>query len=223
MIALKNITKIYNQDKENEVLGLDDVSLEINQGEFVSIMGASGSGKSTMMNILGLLDRPTKGTYLLDGKPVNDLTIDELAEVRNKKFGFVFQQFHLLDKTTAVENVELPLIYSDKSEIRKRAMASLESVGLQDRANHYPNELSGGQQQRVAIARALVNDPEIIFADEPTGNLDSESSEDILNILKRLNEQGRTIVIITHEKDIAAQTQRTIKITDGVVSEDFQN
>ena len=223
MIALKNVTKIYNQNKENEVLGLNDASLVIEQGEFVSIMGASGSGKSTMMNILGLLDSPTKGTYLLDGKPVNDLTIDELAEVRNQKFGFVFQQFHLLDKTTAAENVELPLIYSDKSDIKKRALDALESVGLQDRANHYPNELSGGQQQRVAIARALVNDPEIIFADEPTGNLDSESSADILNILKRLNEQGRTIVVITHEKEIAAQTKRTIKITDGVISEDVQN
>lgn len=223
MIELKNVTKVYNQDKENEVLGLDDVSVVINKGEFVSIIGASGSGKSTMMNILGLLDSPSKGSYLLEGKPVNDLSIDELAEVRNQKFGFVFQQFHLLDKTTAAENVELPLIYSDKSDIRKKALASLESVGLQDRANHFPNELSGGQQQRVAIARALVNDPEIIFADEPTGNLDSESSADILNILKRLNEQGRTIVVITHEKDIAAQTNRTIKITDGVISEDFQN
>lgn len=223
MIELKNVTKVYNEGKENEVLGLNDASLVIGKGEFVSIMGASGSGKSTMMNILGLLDRPTSGAYLLDGKPVNDLTIDELAEARNRKFGFVFQQFHLLDKTTAAENVELPLIYSDKTEIRKKALASLESVGLKDRANHYPNELSGGQQQRVAIARALVNDPEVIFADEPTGNLDSESTKDILNILKRLNEQGRTIVIITHEKEIAEQTKRTIKITDGVISEDVLN
>ncbi|KAA3625667.1 MAG: ABC transporter ATP-binding protein [Bacteroidetes bacterium] len=223
MIELKNVTKVYNAGKENEVLGLNDASLVIEPGEFVSIIGASGSGKSTMMNILGLLDQPTSGAYLLDGKPVNDLTIDELAEARNRKFGFVFQQFHLLDKTTAAENVELPLIYSDKTDIRKKALASLESVGLKDRANHYPNELSGGQQQRVAIARALVNDPEVIFADEPTGNLDSESTKDILNILKRLNEQGRTIVIITHEKEIAAQTKRTIQITDGVISDDIQN
>ena len=219
MIKLKNVTKIYNEGKENEVYGLKDVSLEINQGEFVSIIGPSGSGKSTLMNILGLLDTPTAGKYILDDKPVDGLSIDELAAVRNQKIGFVFQQFHLLDKTTAAENVELPLIYSDKDNIRKLALGALESVGLADRTEHFPNELSGGQQQRVAIARALVNDPEIILADEPTGNLDSESSNEILTILKRLNEQGRTIIIITHEESIAAQTNRILKIVDGVVTE----
>jgi len=219
MIKLKNVTKIYNEGKENEVYGLKDVSLEINQGEFVSIIGPSGSGKSILMNILGLLDTPTAGKYILDDKPVDGLSIDELAAVRNQKIGFVFQQFHLLDKTTAAENVELPLIYSDKDNIRKLALGALESVGLADRTEHFPNELSGGQQQRVAIARALVNDPEIILADEPTGNLDSESSNEILTILKRLNEQGRTIIIITHEESIAAQTNRILKIVDGVVTE----
>lgn len=217
MIQLKNVSKIYEKQSQESVFALDNVDLEIKKGEFVALIGASGSGKSTMMNILGLLDKPTNGTYYLENQEVNQLTDNELAELRNLKIGFVFQSFHLLPKTTAVENVELPLIYSDKNDIRKRALESLKKVGLEDRSFHKPNELSGGQQQRVAIARALVNEPEIIFADEPTGNLDSKSGAEVMELFKKLHSEGKTLVLITHDSEIAAIAERIITIKDGQI------
>jgi putative ABC transport system ATP-binding protein len=192
----------------------------IKKGEFVAIIGPSGSGKSSMMNILGMLDRPSEGEYYFENKEVNSLSEDELAAIRNKKVGFVFQKFHLLPRTTALENVELPLLYSDRKNIRSLAMEALKQVGLEDRAKHHTNELSGGQQQRVAIARALVNEPDIIFADEPTGNLDSTTSLEIINIFKVLNDAGKTIVLITHDQNVAAFAKRIIRIYDGMVSEE---
>ena len=220
MITLEGITKVYRAG-EVEVPALKGVSLHIPEGEFVAIMGPSGSGKSTLMNVIGCLDQPTEGRYILDGYDVSALTDDQLAWIRNRKIGFVFQSFNLIPRVSAAHNVEMPLIYAgDSVQRRERAMAALESVGLIDRAGHLPNELSGGQQQRVAVARALVTDPAILLADEPTGNLDTESSLEILKLLRDLNQQGRTIVLITHEADIAAFAQRVVRLRDGVILSD---
>ena len=223
VIQATNLTKVYNKGGGGEVYAVHDVSLEIRKGEYVAIMGASGSGKSTLMNILGCLDKPTSGSLKFDGVEVSTLTDEELATLRNRKIGFVFQLFNLLARTNALENVELPLIYSDRSEITRLAREALAAVGLADRVHHTPGELSGGQQQRVAIARALVTDPEIIFADEPTGNLDSRASLDIMFLFQELNEKGRTIVLVTHEPDIAEYAHRTIKIADGNIISDEVN
>jgi len=218
MLELENITKVYKAG-QTEVPALRGISCRIESGEMVSIIGPSGSGKSTLMNIIGCLDKPTSGRYLLDGTEVSELNDDQLAEIRNKKIGFVFQSFHLLSRTTALANVELPLIYGGASNRRQRALQVLESVGLAHRVTHRPSELAGGEQQRVAIARALVNNPSLILADEPTGNLDTRTSQEIMAIFKQLNEQGMTIVLVTHEPDIAAYTQRTIKLRDGQIEE----
>lgn len=216
VIEAHNITKTYMMG-EFEVRALRDVSFTIERGEMVSIMGPSGSGKSTMMNTLGCLDRPTSGEYILDGESVAEMDDDQLASVRNRKVGFVFQSFNLLSRLTALGNVELPLRYAGLTEGRReRARAALEAVGLQDRMTHRPYELSGGQQQRVAVARALVNDPAIIMADEPTGNLDSKVGKEIMNLLLTLNrERGTTLIIVTHDPNIAEQTQRVIRLRDG--------
>ena len=220
MITLEGITKVYRAG-EVEVPALKGVSLHIPEGEFVAIMGPSGSGKSTLMNVIGCLDQPSEGRYILDGYDVSALTDDQLAWIRNRKIGFVFQSYNLIPRASAVHNVEMPLIYAgDSLQRRERAMAALESVGLLDRAGHLPNELSGGQQQRVAVARALVTDPAILLADEPTGNLDTEASLEILKLLRDLNQQGRTIVLITHEADIAAFAQRVVRLRDGVIISD---
>lgn len=220
MIDIKNMSKIYEMGN-NKVYALNNINLNIKEHEFVSIIGPSGSGKSTLMNMLGCLDVPTEGTYILDGKPISKMSDDELAEIRNKKIGFVFQGFNLLPKLTAIENVELPLIYQNISakERRERAKKALASVGLEERINHTPNELSGGQQQRVAIARALITNPPLILADEPTGNLDSKSGKEVMEIFKSLNEQGNTIVLITHDNDVAREAKRIIRIQDGKLTE----
>ena len=220
VIQAENLTKVYKMG-EVEVHALNGLSLKIACGEVVSIMGPSGSGKSTLMNIIGCLDRPTSGEYILDDEPVARLTDDQLATIRNRKVGFVFQSFNLLSRATALANVELPLRYSGVTRgTKERAIAALEAVGLSDRMYHRPNELSGGQMQRVAIARALVNDPAIILADEPTGNLDTKSGHEILELLLKFNrEKGTTLIIVTHAPDIAAQSQRIIRIRDGVVEE----
>ena len=221
MIELRNITKTYNKDGGVEVRVLRGIDLAIGQGEFVSIMAPSGMGKSTMMNIIGCLDQPTGGEYLLDGIEVAGMNDDDLSSIRNKKIGFVFQSFNLLPRTTALENVELPLIYSpDDLDIKAKAMGALEAVGLGDRVGHQPSELSGGQQQRVAIARALVNDPALILADEPTGNLDSASSQEVMAIFKKLHSDGRTVILVTHEPEVAAQADRIIRMKDGQVVSD---
>ncbi len=219
LIELKDITKVYGMGKV-EVNALNGVSLTIEKGEMVSIIGASGSGKSTLLNVLGCLDRPTSGRYLLDGVDVSRLNDNKLADLRSKKFGFVFQDFNLLRRATALANVELPLIYSGMGNKRQRAMDALERVGLKTRVNHKPTELSGGEQQRVAIARALVNSPTLIFADEPTGNLDTASNAEILSIFHRLHGDGITLIIITHELEIAAQAQRIIRLKDGRIVTD---
>ncbi len=222
VIQAKNLTKVYKMG-EVEVHALCGLSMEVQRGEVIAIMGPSGSGKSTLMNILGCLDRPTSGDYILDGENVSKLTDDELAIIRNKKVGFVFQSFNLLPRATALANVELPLRYAGVNHNRRDfAIAALQAVGLGERLYHRPNELSGGQQQRVAIARALVNNPAIILADEPTGNLDSKSGEEIMDLLLSLNrERGTTLVIVTHDPDIATRAQRIIHIRDGeVVSEE---
>jgi putative ABC transport system ATP-binding protein len=220
VITLEGIAKVYRAG-EVEVPALKGLSLHIPEGEFVAIMGPSGSGKSTLMNLIGCLDQPSSGRYILDGYDVSALTDDQLAWIRNRKIGFVFQSFNLIPRASAVHNVEMPLIYAgDNLQRRERAMAALESVGLLERASHLPNELSGGQQQRVAVARALVTDPAILLADEPTGNLDSESSLEIMKLLRDLNRQGRTIVLITHESDIAAFAQRVVRLRDGVIVSD---
>ncbi len=220
MIEIENVSKSYTKSGNVKVQALCGATLSISHGEFVAIVGPSGSGKSTLMNILGLLDRPDTGTYRLDGRDVGELPVDELAHLRNEKIGFVFQSFHLLQRTTAVENVELPLIYSRGGVSRERARAALEQVGLQDRANHHSNELSGGQQQRVAIARALVNEPEVLLADEPTGNLDTASGEEVMGIFSRLNQQGKTVILITHDSEVAACASRVLRVVDGDIVSD---
>jgi putative ABC transport system ATP-binding protein len=218
VIQLQDIRKTYHTG-DVDVQAVRGVSLEISQGEFVALMGASGSGKSTMMNIIGCLDRPTAGNYLLDGIDVSQLSRDELADIRNQKIGFVFQGFNLLSRTSALENVELPMLYTRKRlaglSQRERALQALEMVGLADRSDHKPNQLSGGQQQRVAIARALANQPSLLLADEPTGNLDTRTSADIMGVFQKLNDQGITIVMVTHELDIAQYTKRMVVMRDG--------
>lgn len=221
VIQIRDLTKVYKLGGGNDVHALRGVSLDIFPGEMVAIMGPSGSGKSTLMNMIGCLDSPSGGQYFLDGLLVSDLVDDELAEVRNRKIGFIFQKYNLLARANAVENVELPLRYSDDpSNMTERAKAMLELVGLGDRMDHKPNELSGGQQQRVAVARVLVNDPAIILADEPTGNLDSVSGQEVLELLLKLNrEKGTTIVVVTHDQGVASKAQRTIRLFDGKIVE----
>ncbi|SHI54281.1 putative ABC transport system ATP-binding protein [Lutispora thermophila DSM 19022] len=223
LIEIREMWKIY-QINQLQVQALKNINLSIKKNEFVAIVGPSGSGKSTLMNMLGCLDTPTSGTYILDNEEVSNLSDDKLAEIRSKKIGFIFQSFNLIQKLTALENVELPLIYTGvkASERIRRAKLALEDVGLGQRLYHKPNELSGGQQQRVAIARALINNPPIIFADEPTGNLDSKSGVEIMNLLKELHKKGNTIVLITHDNDIANQAERVIRISDGTIVEDRQ-
>ena len=223
LVRLIDVHKTYRTG-EMEVPAVRGVSLEIKRGEFVALMGASGSGKSTLMNILGCLDRPTSGHYVLDGADVSGLDRDRLADIRNRKIGFVFQNFNLLPRTSARENVELPLVYSAQhltnAQLREKADRVLASVGLGGREEHHPSELSGGQQQRVAIARALINEPEVVLADEPTGNLDSRTSVEIMEIFQQLNERGITIIMVTHEQDIAAYARRNVVMRDGVVLSD---
>ena len=224
LINLSDIYKIYNVGGE-EVRALDGVNLKINNNEYLAIMGPSGSGKSTMMNMIGCLDTPTSGLYLFEGEEVHIMDDGQLASIRNRKIGFVFQTFNLLPKATALHNVEIPLVYANIKKDKRIEMAhkALENVGLGDRMHHKPNELSGGQRQRVAIARALVNNPSIILADEPTGNLDSKSGHEIMGILDELHSQGNTIILVTHEDDIAKHAKRTIRLFDGKITEDIKD
>ena len=221
IIQTKNIKRVFEVGSET-VNALKGINLNVESGEFISIMGPSGSGKTTLMNIIGCLDTPSSGEYFLNNKLVNDLDEDQLAIIRNKEIGFVFQSFHLLAKNSALNNVLLPMKYAgaDMNDAEKRAKYVLDQVGLSDRINHGPSELSGGQQQRVAIARALVNKPSILFADEPTGNLDSKTGEDVMNLFKGLNQEGQTIILITHEEEIAMQSKRIVNIKDGLIESD---
>ncbi|SDM40056.1 putative ABC transport system ATP-binding protein [Catalinimonas alkaloidigena] len=224
VIETREISKKYVMGSE-VVHALKSITIQINRGEYVAFMGPSGSGKSTLMNIVGALDTPTSGQYILNGKDVSNMTENELAEIRNKEIGFVFQTFNLLPRSTSLENVALPLIYAgyNKADRTERAMQALTSVGLGDRAHHKPNELSGGQRQRVAIARALVNDPSIILADEPTGNLDTKTSYDIMDLFEKLYSQGNTIIMVTHEEDIAEYAHRVVRLRDGLIETDRLN
>lgn len=224
LIHIENMKKIYNPG-ENEVRALDGMDLDIEKGDLVAIVGHSGSGKSTLMNMLGCLDTPTSGKYVLDGQDVASMTDNQLADVRNKEIGFIFQGFNLISNLDAVGNVELPLVYRgvSKNERKQLAMEALKSVGLEDRMKHKPNEMSGGQQQRVAVARAVAAKPPIILADEPTGNLDTKSTQEIMEILKELHRSGRTVIIITHDEEIASQAHRVIRILDGRIEEDYCN
>jgi putative ABC transport system ATP-binding protein len=218
MIVLKNVTKLYSKNGGLKIPAVDDVSLEIAKGSFVAITGPSGSGKTTLMNIIGLLDRPSSGHYSLDGHEVGSLADNETARLRNQKIGFVFQAFHLLPRTTAKENVELPLLYADHSPPGHQAVEILKTVGLAERLNHYPAELSGGEQQRVAIARALINNTEILLADEPTGNLDSQAGAEVMKIFQNLHRSGRTIILITHDPEVARHAQQVIRLADGKIA-----
>jgi len=221
MIELQRVDKTYTRPTGETIRALAEVSLRIDRGEFLAIVGASGSGKSTLMNILGLLDVASTGTYLFEGRDVSALTVAEQARFRNTKVGFVFQAFHLLPRTSALENVELPLLYSDRASIRGFGLKALEAVGLADRTHHTPSELSGGQQQRVAIARALVNEPDLLLADEPTGNLDGQAAAEIMAIFQNLSESGRTIILVTHDPDMAAHARRVVRLEHGrVVADD---
>ncbi len=224
LIQITDICKVYNPG-ENEVRALDHVSLNIDKGEYVAIIGQSGSGKSTLMNMLGCLDVPSSGTYILNGTDVSSLSDDELSDIRNQEIGFIFQGFNLIPSFTAIENVELPLLYRGVSRSKRHELAiqALEKVGLGARMTHKPSEMSGGQQQRVAIARAIAQAPPVILADEPTGNLDSASSKEIIEILKKLHAEGRTVILITHDNEIAAQAKRVIRIKDGKVERDYIN
>ena len=224
LIDIREITKVYQMGQE-QVHALSGVNLGVERGEYVAIMGPSGSGKSTLMNLVGCLDTPTSGSYVLNGREVARMTDDELAAIRNQEIGFVFQTFNLLPRTNALQQVELPLVYSGlaRKERRERAVKALEAVGLGDRMNHQPNEMSGGQRQRVAIARALINDPSILLADEPTGNLDSQTGAEIMALFADLNRRGNTIVLVTHEEDIAAHARRIVRLRDGKVTEDQIN
>ncbi len=219
MIELQSIVRHYARPGGGTVRALDNVSLRIERGEFVAIAGSSGSGKSTMMSLLGLLDRPTSGRYLFDGEDVSTLSVGEQARFRNERIGFVFQSFHLLPRTTALENVELPLLYSKRSDLSGLGRRALERVGLADRIEHTPSELSGGQQQRVAIARALVNEPDLLLADEPTGNLDARAALELMSIFRELNDKGTTIVMVTHDMAMAQHARRIVRIEEGRVAE----
>jgi putative ABC transport system ATP-binding protein len=224
LIDIRDITKVYEMGEE-KVHALSGVTVGVGRGEYLAIMGPSGSGKSTLMNLIGCLDTPTSGSYVLNGREVATMTDDELAAIRNQEIGFVFQTFNLLPRTTALQQVELPLVYSGlpRKERRDRAVKALEAVGLADRMTHQPNELSGGQRQRVAIARALINNPSILLADEPTGNLDSQTGVEIMALFDQLNSRGNTIVLVTHEEDIAAHARRIVRLRDGKITHDAQN